>query len=233
MSGQLTNASLTIMKMGDRHPEHQRLWDAAQKSDEALLGEGLSQLGARALSLFRENGANKILVLGCGQDADALSFARKGFCVFTVDLSSEGLDRTGRRAKGTESCGGFLAQNIRDKLPEPGSSVDAIYSKLFLCLDLQEEEIKEIMWECLHVLKPGGLKVFSALSEHDPGCGEAIKCGEDEWKVDHGFVAHYFTEERLRKMARGFELLWVREYEEDRPPAPGVKYEVVLVKQKG
>jgi SAM-dependent methyltransferase len=163
-----------------------------------------------------------------------MMFAKKGICVVTVDFSSMGSDRMGERTKAgsIDRCGAFLAQNIREKIPEPSSSVDAIFSKLFLCIDLQEAEIKEIMWECLHVLKPGGLKVFSVLSDHHPDCGKATKCGEDEWKADMGFVAHFFTEDKIKRMARGFELLWIREYKGDMPPASGPMYEVVLMKPK-
>jgi SAM-dependent methyltransferase len=214
--------------------DHQRLWAAAQRMDEGPLGEGLSELGGRALSMFRESGVKNILVLGCGQDSDAMGFAREGVCVTTVDFSSVGLDQTGRteKAESNDRCGALLAKNIRDRLPEPSTSVDAIYSTLFLCLDLQEEEITEIMWQCLHVLKPGGLKVLSVFSDHHPDCGKATKCGEDEWQGDSGFVAHFFTEDKIRRMARGFELLWIREYQEDKPPATGVMYEVVLMRPK-
>ncbi len=216
-------------------PEHQRLWAAAQRMDEGLLGEGLSKLGARALSMFRESGVKNVLALGCGRDSDAMLFAKGGVCVMTIDFSSVGLDQTERagKAKNIDRCGAFLAQNIRDKLPEPGSSVDAVYSKLFLCMDLQEEEVKEVMWECLHVLKPGGLKVLSVFSDHHPDCGKTVKCGEDEWEVDQGFLVHFFTEDKIKRMVRGYELLWIREYEEDDPSAPGVMYEVVLMKPKG
>lgn len=212
--------------------EHQRLWAAVQRTDEGQRGDGLSELGGRALSMFRESGVKNILVLGCGQDSDAMQFVKQGICAVTIDFSSVGLDSTGRAVKGEgiDRCGAFLAQNIRDKLPEPRSSVDAIYSRLFLCMDLEEEEIKEIMWECLNVLKPGGMKVLSVFSDHHPDCGKTTKCGEDEWKGDSGFVAHFFTEDKIKRMARGFELLWIREYQEDEPPASGVMYEVVLMK---
>lgn len=220
------------MDLSNRLLEVQRLWDAAQRMDKDLHEEGISKLGARALNMFRENGVNNILVLGCGEDGDAGLFAKRSFCVMTVDFSSVGLDQTRgtEKAKSIDRCGAFLEQNIRDKLPEPISSVDAIYSNLFLCMDLQEEEIRDIMLECFQVLKPGGLKVFSVFSDHDPDCGKAAKCGEDEWMIDRGFIAHFFTEEKIRKMAGGFELMWIREYKEDETPVPGVMYEVVLMR---
>jgi SAM-dependent methyltransferase len=222
------------MEESNRLMERQRLWEAAQRMDEGSLGEGLSHFGARALGLFRENGVKNILALGCGQDREALLLANKGFCVVTIDFSSVGLDQTGERkkAESIDRCGIFLAQNIRDRFPEPRSSVDAIYSKLFLCLDLREEEIKDIMWECLQVLKPGGLKILSVFSDHDPDCGITTKCGEDEWVVDRGFVSRYFTEDKINRIAKGFKILWIREYKENEPLAPGVMYEIVLMKPK-
>jgi hypothetical protein len=88
------------------------------------------------------------------------------------------------------------------------------------------------MWECLQVLKPGGLQVLSVFSDHNPDCGKTTKCGEDEWVVDRGFVSHFFTEDKIKRIARGFHLLWIREYKEDETPADGVMYEVVLMKPK-
>jgi SAM-dependent methyltransferase len=215
--------------------DREHLWGAAQRGDETVLTVGLSRVGVRTLNMLQESGAKILLVLGCGQDADTRLFAKEGFCVETIDFSSVGLDQTGRTTKAEHSarCGGVLAQNIRAKLPKYGSAVDAIYSKLFLCMDLQEEEIGEIMWECLQVLKPSGLMVFSVFSDHHPDCGKTTRCGEDEWRVDQGFVAHFFTEDKIRRMTRGFDLLWIRGYDENNPPASGNMYEVVLMKPKG
>lgn len=222
------------MESTSRLLERDRIWDAARRVEGDLLREGFSELGARAQGMFQEKGVRNILVLGCGRENDAMLFSKRGFCVLTVDLSSVGL---GRAEGMTESrapvrCGALLAQNIRDRIPEPSSSVDAIYSVLFLCMDLQEEEIKDVMRECLDVLRPGGLMVLSVHSDRDPDCGKATKCGVDEWKVDRGFVVHFFSEDRIKKVARGFEILWVREYKEAEPLSR-VMYEVVLMRPKG
>lgn len=216
-----------------RSPEGQRLWDAAQGTDNNLLGEGFTVLGARALSMFRANGVETILVLGCGRGGDERLFAKKGFCVEAVDFSSLDWERGDRSSKvETRRCGALLARNIRDKLPAPRSSIDAIFSTLLTCMDLREEEIKDLMWECLKVLKPGGLITLSVFSEHSAGCEKTMKCGEDEWVVDRGFVSHFFNEDKIKRIAQGFKILWIHEYEEEESPASGAFYEIVLMKPK-
>jgi len=181
--------------------------------------------------MFRANGANAILVLGCGRESDTMLFAKQGFCVEAVDFSSIGWERGERKSQvETRRSGAFLVRNVRDKLPAPRSSIDAIFSPLLTCMDLREEEIKDLMWECLKVLKPGGLCILSVFSDHSAGCGGSLKCGEDEWVADRGFVSHFFNEDKIKRIAQGFKVLWIHEHEKDESLAEEVTYEVVLMK---
>ncbi len=205
--------------------ERQRLWDAAQRG-----GEGPDVLGARALSMFQEKGVTHLLDLGCGRGPDPALFTRAGICVITVDLSGFEQDLTDERKEEAESCGALLERNIRERLPSSRSSVDAICSHLFVCADLRQDEMLDIMWRCLQALVPGGLMVMSVPRVGDPACGTGTRCKEGQWIEDRGFVSRYFDEDRIVKVARGFHVLWVREYEDEAAPHPGAKYEVVLMR---
>ena len=218
----------------DNIPERDHLWNAAQKINEGLIGKGYSKLGARALNMFFENDVHDILVLGCGKDDDFHTFIGKGFCITTIDFSSIETDESGRRKEKDRyiSCGAFLSKNIRERLPSSRSSIDAIFSKLLLCVDLRDDELMDVMWECLRVLKPGGLNILSVFSDRDPTCGAAVKCGQDEWISDRGFVSHFFNEEKIRRIAKGFMVLWIQEYVEDKPSGSKLMYEIVLMKPK-
>ena len=222
------------MEGSDNITERDHLWNAAQKIDESLIGEEYSKLGARALNMFYENNVHDILVLGCGKDGDVHTFTRKRFCITTIDFSSFETDESGKGKEkgGIISCGAFLSKNIREKLPSSRSSIDAIFSKLLLCVDIREDEIMDLMWECLRVLRPGGLNILSVFSDHDPACGAAVTCGQDEWISDRGFVSHFFNEEKIRRIAKGFMVLWIQDYVEEKPSGSKLMYEIVLMKPK-
>lgn len=220
------------MKSGTRTMEQKRLWDAAYEAKEDFFGIEPSELGKRALRMFQEEGVRNILELGCGQGRDTLLFIKKGYRVVAVDYSAKGIDHTEIKAKNVDAGQGLQLHraDIREEIRLPNGSVDAVYSHLFFCMELREKEIEGIMAECLRVLKPGGLNVYSVRSNHDPQYKQGPHFGEDMYANDLGFIVQFFDEDKIRRLAKGYELLWINEFEETAPPYPRMLYEVVLRK---
>jgi SAM-dependent methyltransferase len=213
--------------------DQQRLWDAAYESKEDFFGIEPSELGKRALHIFQEQGVKEILELGCGQGRDSMLFVKKGFCVVAIDYSSKGIDQAGAKARHEhmDKCLDLRVSDLREEIRMPSESVDAVFSHIFFCMELKEKEIEGIMQECLRVLKPGGLNIYSVRSDHDPQFGKGVNYGEDLYANPMGFVVQFFTEDKIRRLAEGYELLWIREFVEPGPPFPRMLYEVVLRKR--
>ena len=103
--------------------------------------------------------------------------------------------------------------DARGDLPFPDDSFDAIYSNMFFTMDFTDEEISKMLIECLRVLRPGGVNIFSVRNDHDPHYGKFVPKGRGTWQNPNGFVVHFFTEEEIRLTATGYDILWIKEFE--------------------
>jgi len=67
------------------------------------------------------------------------------------------------------------------------------------------------------VLRPGGLQIYTARSTSDPDFGAGTSHGDDMYEAN-GFVVHFFSRALVERLARGFDLLDVTEFEEGELP---------------
>ena len=86
--------------------------------------------------------------------------------------------------------------------------------------------------ECRRVLRPGGLNIYSVRNDHDPHYGKFTPKGKDMWQNPLGFVVHFFSESKVSRLSTGYDVLWIKEFEEPSPPFTKKLYEVALRKPK-
>jgi hypothetical protein len=63
------------------------------------------------------------------------------------------------------------------------------------------------------VLRPGGLHVYTARTTADPDYAAGVAHGDDRHE-SNGFIVHCFSAEVVQRLARGFTVLNVVEFEE-------------------
>ena len=97
-------------------------------------------------------------------------------------------------------------------------------------IPLREEELQFIMDECRRVLRPGGVNLYSVRNDHDPHFRKGLHRGEDMWQSPAGFVVHFFTEEKVRRLARGYDVMRIREFDDPAKQYTRRLYEVLLRK---
>jgi SAM-dependent methyltransferase len=184
-------------------------WDEVYKKNQEFFGEDPSAFARKALALFRKNGVSNLLELGPGQGRDTIFFAENGIAVTGVDYSNQSVAEINAKAAAREFASKIKAQyqDLRQPLPFPDGSFDACYSHMLLCMHLSKGEIGFAVREMHRVLRPGGLAAYSVRSTFDPhyGYSGAKHIGEQIYEVG-GFVVHFFSEEMVRKFARGFEI---------------------------
>ncbi|HUT26790.1 MAG TPA: class I SAM-dependent methyltransferase [Methanomassiliicoccales archaeon] len=207
-------------------------WNLTYTGKNDFFGPEPSDLGRRAVNIFKKSGSRKILELGCGQGRDTCLFAREGFKVIALDYSESGICQIRERAEKmcldpNLEC---VVQDVRAGIPLPDASVDAVYSHMLFTMELWEKEISFILKECRRVLKPGGLNLYSVRNDHDPHFGKGPNKGEDMWQNPIGFVVHYFSEEKIRRLAVGYEIVHIQEFDDPSPPFTKKLYEVLLRK---
>ncbi|MCQ4042684.1 class I SAM-dependent methyltransferase [Streptantibioticus rubrisoli] len=182
-------------------------WQDTYATHPGMYGERPSAPAVHAARAFRSAGAQDVLELGAGHGRDALFFAREGFAVRATDFSSVGLEQLQRaaRARGVEERVSCVAHDVRDPLPLPDASVDAVYAHMLLCMALSTKEVHALADEVRRVLRPGGVFVYTVRHTGDAHYGVGTGHGDDIWEHG-GFAVHFFSRELVQALADGWRL---------------------------
>lgn len=73
-------------------------------------------------------------------------------------------------------------------------------------MELSTAEIAYLLRETHRILKPEGLAVYSVRSSFDKHYQTGSHLGEDIYEIGD-FVVHFFTEGKVRQLAKGYEIL--------------------------
>ncbi len=169
--------------------------------------------------LFRSEGKMDLLELGAGQGRDTLYFARQGLRVHALDYVQVAVDEVLARARAAGLADSVSASchDVREPLPFADESFDACYSHMLFCMALTTPELERLAAEVRRVLRPGGLHVYTVRTTADAHYGIGIARGDDMYEVG-GFIVHFFSRTLVGRLAAGYELLEVVEFEEGALP---------------
>ncbi|MFD5465242.1 class I SAM-dependent methyltransferase [Kitasatospora sp. NPDC127059] len=207
----------------DREPalaEAQRAhWQRTYHAHPGMYGEQPSAPAEYAARTFAAAGAHQVLELGAGHGRDALHFARTGFTVLATDFSPTGLEqlRTAAAEQGLAERVRTAVHDVRDPLPLPDASVDAVFAHMLLCMALGTEEVTALVAEVRRVLRPGGTFVYTVRHTGDAHFGAGTGHGDDIWEHG-GFAVHFFPRELVDRLAEGWHLTEVHPFEEGELP---------------
>jgi len=156
-----------------------------------------------------------LLELGAGQGRDSLYLARQGFRVLATDFAEAGVRAIREKAREGTRAGSLEASlhDCRDPLPFADASFDACYSHMLFCMALTTPQLERLSAEVHRVLRPGGLHVYTARSTADPDYGSGTAHGDDMYESS-GFIVHFLSRELVERLARGYTLTEVAEFEE-------------------
>lgn len=204
---------------GEASTDQKKHWEKTYSDNPSFFGEEPSEFAAAAVAVFRRGGMRTILELGCGHGRDTLLFAREGFEVTALDYSGTALGILVERAReiGGAPHVSTRAFDVRQALPFPDDSFDACYSHMLLCMELSTEELKFLVGEICRVLRPAGLALYSVRNTDDKHYRTGIHKSEDMYKIA-GFVVHFFSEEKIRSLSRGYEVLGIDRMQEGSLP---------------
>ena len=210
----------------DGQREH---WDAAFEGRPQRYGNEPSAAALAAAALFRAEGVRDLLELGAGQGRDTLAFAAGGFSVLAVDYSQTALDDLAgaAAAAGLGDALTLLRHDVREPLPLPADSADACYAHLLFCMALTTPQLEALAAEVRRVLRPGGVLVYTVRHTEDPDANAGRRLA-DGMCESGGFIVHFFDRALVDRLARGFELLEVDEFEEG--PLPRRLFRVTMRK---
>jgi SAM-dependent methyltransferase len=194
-------------------------WDNVFAERAAFIGDEPTPFARNSLDLFRKEGVRSILELGCGQGRDTFLFSQNDLEVTALDFSETAISSIREKAQAANVASKLHAQahNLKGALPFPDNSFDACFSHMLLCMELSTMEIGFILKETHRILKPGGLAVYSVRNNFDKHYRAGTHLSEDIYEIG-GFVIHFFTEEKIRRLAKGYDILEIKRIEEGSLP---------------
>ena len=90
-------------------------------------------------------------------------------------------------------------------------------------------ELKFLNSEICRILKPNGMNIYTVRSTGDGDYKNGIHIGEDLYEND-GFIVHFFSEEKVKKITDGFNIIDIEKFEEGKFPRK--LFRVILKKNK-
>jgi SAM-dependent methyltransferase len=194
-------------------------WTTTFAARPDFLGADPSEPGRAALVRFAKLAGRELLELGPGQGRDTLMFAAFGFRVSALDYAEPALAQIGAKAgaAGIGTAIQTVVGDVRRPLPLANRSVDACYAHMRLCMALTTGEIEGLVDEVGRVLRPGGLFVYTVRTTADAHFGVGVDRGDDRWEMD-GFIVHFFDRRLIDRLAEGWDLLDVTDYQEGKLP---------------
>ncbi len=163
---------------------------------------------AGAIDSFRRSGVRRILDLGCGTGRHIVLMVGNGFEVYGCDSSEEALKVTSGLYPALE-----LKQCEMTFLPYDSGFFEGVICNHVLQHGLMTDILKAAS-EILRILRPGGHLFLTAVSDRHPKSftGREIEPGTriDTDAIDGHVPHHFFTQDELKLIFEGFEIISLR-----------------------
>jgi len=169
----------------------------------------------KALKIFKNNKANKIVELGAGLGRDSIYFAKNSIHVEALDYSQSGIKNINQKIKQNNLSNLIKTKNfdVRKTLPFKNNSIEGVYSHMLYCMALTTSDLESLNKEIHRILKPGGINIYTVRHTNDGDYNKGIHRGEDMYEND-GFIVHFFSKNKINSLLDGFMNLEITSFEE-------------------
>ena len=184
-----------------------------------MFGESPSYAAIKAAEKFKEKNVKNIIELGAGQGRDTLFFAKKKFNINSLDYSQSGINNIIKKTEKQNLSKLVVPKchDIRKSLPYKNETFDACFSHILYCMAFTSKEIENLSMELFRILKPNGINIFTVRHTEDADYKTGIHRGEDLYESG-GFIVHFFSKEKIKKLNYGFKLASIENFEEGKLP---------------
>ena len=205
-------------------------WEENFSSKPEMFGKEPSVAAIGAAKIFKENNLKRILELGPGQGRDTFFFAKNGFNIEALDYSVSAVKGIINKSKEYKLDNSLNAKifDVRKNLPYENETFDGCFSHMLYCMAFSIDEIEKLNNEVNRVLRKGGINIFTVRNTSDGDYNNGNHRGEDLYEND-GFIVHFFSEDKIKRLLSGFELIDINSFNEGKFPRK--LYKVTLLKK--
>ena len=205
-------------------------WEKNFSIKPEMFGLEPSIAAKQSVELFKEKNIKNIIELGAGLGRDTIFFAQNSIKVKALDYSPFAIKIINEKAS-KKSLLNYVSTkvfDIRKKLPLEDNSVEACFSHMLYCMALSSHELEYLNREIHRILKPKGINIYTVRHTGDGDYKNGVHIGEDLYEND-GFIVHFFSEEKIKNLSSGFDILEIKKFEEG--TFPRKLFKVTLVKK--
>jgi SAM-dependent methyltransferase len=199
--------------------QQSQYWESNFLGKPEMFGLEPSEAAINTLKNFKEKNINKIVEFGAGLGRDTLFFAKNSINVEALDYSPAAIKIINKKILEHKLSNLVSTKifDVRKKLPFKDNSIEACFSHMLYCMALSTAELKYLNNEICRILKPGGFNIYTVRHTGDGDYKNGTHIGEDLYEND-GFIVHFFSEEKVRKITDGFTVINIEKFEEGKFP---------------
>jgi len=195
-----------------------------------MFGLEPSNAAIKSIKLLKDKNIKNIIELGAGLGRDTIFFAQNLIHVNALDYSSSAIKSINEKVekKNLSNLVSTKCFDVRKKLPFKNNSIEACFSHMLYCMALSSTEIKNLNNEINRVLKPEGINIYTVRHTKDGDYKKGVHRGENLYEND-GFIVHFFSEEKIKTLTKGFNIIEIEKFEEG--SFPRKLFKVILEKK--
>jgi SAM-dependent methyltransferase len=195
--------------------QQSQYWEKNFLSKPEMFGLDPSKAAINTLETFKEENIKKVVELGAGLGRDTLFFAKNLIHVSAIDYSPAAIKIINKKSSENKLSNYISTKifDVRKKLPFKDNSIEACFSHMLYCMALSISELKHLSNEICRILKPGGINIYTVRHTGDGDYKNGTHIGEDLYKND-GFIVHFFSEEKVRQITDGFNIINIEKFED-------------------
>jgi SAM-dependent methyltransferase len=195
--------------------QQSQYWEKNFLSKPEMFGLDPSEAAINTLKTFKKENIKKVVELGAGLGRDTLFFAKNLINVEALDYSPAAIKIINKKSLEHKLSNLISTQifDVRKKLPFEDNSIEACFSHMLYCMALSTAELKYLNSEICRILKPGGFNIYTVRHIDDGDFKNGAHIGEDLYEND-GFIVHFFSEEKVKQIADGFNIINIEKFEE-------------------
>ena len=190
-------------------------WEKSFSSKPEMFGSEPSYSAKIALENFKKNNIKHIIELGAGLGRDTIYFAKNSIKVTALDCSPTAIKIIKDKSSNLRLSDFINVQthDLRQKLNFKDNSFEGCYSHMLYCMAFTYSELENLNNEICRVLKKDSLNIYTARNYRDADYKKGIYHGEDLYEMN-GYIVHYFSDEKIKKLSKGFKSLSINYFDE-------------------